>query len=127
MRNLLYINDSYCLSLDQLRSFFSMELIPGTPLYEDLLRAQRDGELVRWLAEGSSDEENELSKMLNSLSHDIPNSELMEKIKHIFVGETLTIQKPHFSSYIEIQKVRCVVNGNVICLSLKYVDSLESS
>ena len=116
MKALLHINDSICSSLGQLRDIVSEILSPDTPLYEDLLTLQRDGMLAKWLAEGVTDDEKELSKMLNILPNDLPNSELMSKIKHILVGEALTVQKNHFSSYIELQQIRCRVNGNIVIL-----------
>ena len=113
MKTVLYINDCYCLSLKQLQEFFSVELIPGTPLYEDLLIAQRDGDLAQWLAEGSA-EEIELSKTLNDLPINIPNNELVNRLKKIFVGDAQKILKPHFSNYIEFQQIRCMNDDTLI-------------
>lgn len=116
MGTVLYINNSFCLSLDQLRSYFSVELVPETPLYEDLLIAQRDGELVKWLAEGGSEDEMKVLKDLENLPTDISNSELVNRLKKIFVGNAQKIQKPHFSNYIELQQVRCLVNDSIVNL-----------
>ena len=114
MGTVLYINNSFCLSLDQLRSYFSVELVPETPLYEDLLIAQRDGELVKWLAEGGSEDEMKVLKDLENLPTDISNSELVNRLKKIFVGDTQEIQKPHFSNYIEFQQIRCMDDDTLI-------------
>lgn len=114
MRTVLYIDNTYCLSLTQLRDFFSEELIPGTPLYEDLLIAQRDGELAKWLAEGETEREINLSKDLCDLPTNIPNSELIIRVKHILVGSSIEVKKPHFSSYLELQQIRCIANDSEI-------------
>lgn len=114
MGTVLYINNSFCLSLDQLRSYFSVELVPETPLYEDLLIAQLDGELVKWLAEGGSEDEMKVLKDLESLPTDISNSELVNRLKKIFVGNAQKIQKPHFSNFIDFQQIRCVYDDTLI-------------
>lgn len=113
MRTLLYINDTICSSLEQLRGIVSSNLIPNTPVYEDLLTLQRDGELAQWLAEGCS-KEIELSKKLNDLPVDISNSELVNRIRQIFVDDAQEVRKPHFSTYIELQQIRCKVNETFI-------------
>ena len=113
MRTLLYINDTICSSLKQLREIVSKNLIPNTPVYEDLLTLQRDGELAQWLAEGCS-KEIELSKKLNDLPVDIPNSELVNKIRQIFVDDAQEVRKPHFSTYIELQQIRCMANDEIL-------------
>lgn len=116
MRTVLYIDNAYCLSLTQLRDFFSKELIPGTPLYEDLLIAQRDGELAKWLAEGETENEIKLSTALSNLPIEISNSELVNRMRQIFVGTIQEVHKPHFSSYIELQQIRCMANGEIVRL-----------
>lgn len=114
MRKILFINDDICCSLEQLRDIFSDALVPGSTLYEDLLTLQRDGELARWLSEGDSEDEIKISKMLNDLPVDISNSDLVNRLKKIFVGNAQKIQKPHFSNYIELQQIRCMVNDSVV-------------
>jgi formylglycine-generating enzyme required for sulfatase activity len=115
MRTVLCINDCICSSLKQLCDIISEDLTPNTPIYEDLLTLQRDGELAQWLAEGSA-EEIELSKKLNDLPIHIPNSELVNRMRKIFVGTIQEVQKPHFSSFIELQQIRCVSNGEIVRL-----------
>lgn len=114
MRKILFINDDICCSLEQLRDIFSDALVPGTTLYEDLLTLQRDGELARWLSEGDSEDEIKISKMLNDLPIDISNSELVNRLKKIFVGNAQKIQKPHFSNYIKLQQIRCLANDSAV-------------
>ncbi len=119
MRTVLYINDTICSSLEQLRNIFAEVLVPDTPLYEDILTLQRDGELARWLSEGDSEDEKRLSKMLNDLPIDISNSELVNSLKQIFVGDAQEILKPHFSNYIELQQIRCMANDSAVELVYK--------
>lgn len=114
MRTVLYINDSICSSLEQLRNIFAEVLVPATPLYEDILTLQRDGEFARWLSEGDSEDEKRLSKMLNDLPIDISNSELVNSLKQFFVGDAQEILKPHFSNYIELQQIRCMANDSEV-------------
>ncbi len=107
MRTLLYINDTICSSIEQLRNLFSKELSPDTPIYEDLLTLQRDGELAQWLAEGNTEEEKALANKVNQLSKSTPNSELIKQLTKIFVEEGKII-KPSFSTYIDILKVSLI-------------------
>lgn len=114
MRTILHINNSICSSLEQLRSFFSMDLTPETQLYEDLLTLQRDGELALWLAESGLEEEVKLSKALMNLPEDLCNSEIIANMKQIFVGVEQRVQKPHFSSYFELKQIRCLTEDSEI-------------
>ena len=117
MRTVLYLNDCICSSLEQLRSMISLNLIPDTPIYEDLLTLQRDGELAQWLFEGDSENERELAKKLDNLPKDnIPNGELMRRIWQIIMGSTQDLQKPSCSSYFELREIRCEANGIPIIL-----------
>lgn len=113
MRTILHINNSICSSLEQLRDFFSMELVPETPLYEDLLTLQRDGELSRWLADGNTEEEKILARKINDLSLSTPNSELMEQLVKIFIKEDKLI-KFSLYDYVDIVNVSLINNERTV-------------
>lgn len=120
MRTLLYINDTFCSSLEQLRGVVSLNLIPNTPVYEDLLTLQRDGELAQWLAEGSQ-EEVKLSKMLDRLPTDSTNNELMESLFEIITGESLRVPKPNIFSFLDFKHVNLSIDNTPILLNpIKY-------
>lgn len=113
MRTILHINNSICSSLEQLRYFFSMELVPETPLYEDLLTLQRDGELTRWLAEGNTEEEKILARKINDLSLSTPNSELMEQLVKIFIKEDKLIRSSLYD-YVDMVNVLLIDNERTV-------------
>lgn len=110
MRTVLYLNDCICSSLEQLRSIISSNLIPDTPVYEDLLTLQRDGELVQWLAEGNTEEEAFLSTTLSGISPELPNNELIQAMIEALLGDKIDVSKPNYSMFFEINGITCKVN-----------------
>ena len=110
MKTILYFNDCICSSLEQLRKIVSKKLIPNTPIYEDLLTLQRDGELAQWLAEGNTEDEISISTALTELSPELPNNELIQAIIGVLLDDMTGVSKPIYSLFFEINAIRCKTN-----------------
>lgn len=117
----LYINDEYCLSLEQLKGYFAQEIKPETRLYDELLDLQRDGTLAKWLAEGG-DKEKALSTEVEQLMDCSSDIELMNQLVKVFTGESGNIAKPRVFDYLEFKGINCKSNGKEIILTQKKWD-----
>lgn len=122
----LYIDNEYCLSLEQLRGYFARDLNPETDLYKDLLTWQRDGMLQLWLEQGTTDDEQQLARQLKDLSYKQGNTELMGELTRIFIGHVGQIHKPNPSNYLELKSVQCVTARETIELERKDENYLGS-
>lgn len=56
MQTPLYINDRYCLSIEDLKSLLFIAVNEQGQVYDDFLIVVRDGILEKWLMEGSEEE-----------------------------------------------------------------------
>lgn len=124
-KTILYINDEYCLTLEQLKGYFARELKPDTRLYDELLTLQRDGMLADWLQQGS-DEEQTLAAKVAELSPALTNSQLMDELIRTFTGHKGCIDKPHPSTYLELKGVKCMAkDGQAVELKMKVEGSVR--
>ena len=116
-KTILYINNEYCLTLEQLKGYFAKPLQPDSSLYNELLTLQSDGLLAKWLG-GSSDEEDlRLARELEALPSGMTDSPLMSELKRIFTGSQEGVAKPDPSKFLELTAIKYVVDGKEIPLS----------
>lgn len=105
---ILYINDEYCSSVEQLRGYFNNEIKYGSPLFMDLVDYGRTGELAQWLMEQG---ETELAKDVDSINQTIGDSEYVSLLASAILGEKKLgelhndIIKPYFSDCFNIEDV----------------------
>lgn len=116
-KNILYINDEYCLSLEQLKAYFAKTLQPDSSLYDELLTLQSDGLLSKWLGESPDEEELRLARELDKLSSGMADSDLMTELKRIFTGSQEGVAKPDPSQFLELTSILCLADGKEISLS----------
>lgn len=127
----LFINGEHCTSLEQLKSYFSEDSIPGSDIYADLLDYGRHGDIALWLSEI---DESELSSRVESISTGLCDSAFYAQLKAIITGEDVVDSvplKPAFTSCFSFEDLRCDVNdteGKVIvffkvlmCVNEEYV------
>lgn len=105
MRTVLFIDNSICSDLEQLKQYFVDSLSPNSPIYEELLTLYRDGILTEWLSEGTTKEEMTLLKKLDKIPKDLPNGILMETVTSIFAERSISIEKPTLLSYVDIESI----------------------
>lgn len=114
----LYINNEYCLTLEQLKGYFKRDdLKPGSRLYDELLTLQCDGMLQQWLEQGATDDEQQLARQLNAMHSGLTNSELMGELVRLFTGHGGTIDKPQASTFLDLLAVECRANGRQVSLT----------
>lgn len=116
-KTILYINDEYCLSLEQLKAYFAKTLQPESSLYDELLTLQCDGLLAKWLGESPDEEELHLARELDNLSSGMADSDLMTELKRIFTGSQEGVAKPDPSQFLELTSILCLADGKEISLS----------
>lgn len=115
-KTILYINDEYCLSLEQLKGYFAKPLVSGSKVYNELLTLQHDGLLAKWLSEGDSEGEKLMAQELEELSSDLTDTPLMNELKLIFTGSEEGFVKPNPSQFLELTGIKCFINDRKIPL-----------
>lgn len=116
---ILYINNEYCLTLEQLKGYFTEPLNPDSSLYNELLTLQSDGLLAKWLGESSDEEELRLARELEALPSGMTDSPLISELKRIFTGSQEGVAKPDPTKSLELTAIKCVVDGKEIPFSKK--------
>ncbi len=103
MRTVLYVGNSVCSNIEQLKEYFENSLSPSSPIYEELLTLYRDGILIDWLSEGTTDEERHFTEILRSIPDNLSNSDLMEKLVSVFTNSNIHLEKPSLSDYVDFE------------------------
>lgn len=103
MRTVLYVGNSVCSNIEQLKEYFENSLSPSSPIYEELLTLYRDGILIDWLSEGTTDDERHFTKILRSVPDNLSNSDLMEKLVSVFTNSNIHLEKPSLSDYVDFE------------------------
>lgn len=112
MRTVLYIDDSICSDIEQLKKHFVSSLSPNSPIYEELLTLFRDGVLTEWLSEGETEDEKQLTEILCSIPNSLSNSDLMEQLVSTFSNSNIHLEKPFLSDYVEFEHLSIKVDGS---------------
>ena len=76
----LYINDKHCLSVEQLKGYFTEDLTADSVIYYDILDYGRYGDISQWLQELGEDE---LSAKVASIDNTLSDSEYFIELKKI--------------------------------------------
>lgn len=113
MRTVLYIEDSICSDIEQLKKHFVSSLSPNSPMYEELLTLFRDGVLTEWLSEGETEDEKQLTEILCSIPNDLSNSDLMEQLISVFTNCNIHLEKPSLSDYVDFEHYSIKVDGSI--------------
>lgn len=87
MKTVLYINNEYCLEIDELKEYFSSMSDKGSQLRKDLISAYKDGILKDWLSESDSDKEKLILQKLEDHLPDDDEDKLWDALKDIFKKE----------------------------------------
>lgn len=112
MRTVLFIENSVCSDLEQLKEYFENSLSPSSPIYEELLTLYRDGVLTDWLSEGKTEDEKRLTAILRSIPDNLSNSNLMEQLVYAFTNSNVHLEKPSFSSFVDFEHLSMKVDGS---------------
>ena len=96
----LYIDKQYCLTIEQLKQYFT-NLCEGSDIYWDLLDYAKYGDLSNWLYEHN---EGLLAESVNSIDQTIGDSDYMNRLSGIFGSESL-LTKPLYNECFQIRTV----------------------
>lgn len=110
MRTVLFIDNSICSNLEQLKEYFIESLSPNSPIYEEILTLYRDGVLTQWLSEGNV-EEKKIAEELNQIPLNLTNNELLTHIINILCGSNISIAKHSSKNFMSLKNL-CLSSGN---------------
>lgn len=103
MRTVLFVDNTICSNLEQLKDYFVNSLSPNTTIYEELLTIYRDGILTEWLSEGETEEEHNLYEKLSRIPDDLSNTELIRRILNYIFGDGIHLSEPSFNDFLQIE------------------------
>lgn len=126
---ILYINNEYCTSVEQLKSYFIDNITPDSDIYVDLLDYGRHGDMAAWLREIG---EYEMASRVESIVDNLADSAYFAQLKSAITGESTESSdqlKPSFDKCLSLTKVSPSYNKNVctIELRLKVLTSVNES
>ena len=118
----LYINDKYCLSVEQLKGYFTEDLTADSVIYYDILDYGRYGDISQWLQELGEDE---LSAKVASIDNTLSDSEYFIELKKIITGDSeptpFDSLKPSFEKCFQYEGYEEEPNGSTeIVVSIKF-------
>ena len=100
---ILYIDNEYCYTISQLRSYFTKGLVVGSNAYDDLLDYGRHGDLSSWLREIG---ESSIAESIDSIDSGLTDSEYMSKLGSAITGDVVPApDKPAFDKCFQIEDV----------------------
>lgn len=111
MKSILYLNNRYCTSINDITSVLSNIDNLESPLFHELRRAFQDGTLSAWLSEGSQYEK-ELATKLEQMPPSVTNEIMLRQFNILFADKDINIQKPSYKEYFSLQSSRYKFSKN---------------
>lgn len=114
MKTILYIGNSYCSSVEELKSIIEKSPAQDSLLGKELLCALKDGTLERWLLEGK----NEDCLLANELPHiqiGSSDSDILKKLGESFNSNYKT-KVFNISDFVRLQEVKGCIGNNPSCI-----------
>ena len=126
---ILYINDEHCLSVEQLKGYFTEDLTAESPIFSDLLDYGRSGDISEWLKEM---EEDEMSGKVASIDNTLSDSEYFIALKKIITGDfdptPSDSLKPSFEKCFQYEGIKCkqITDAQIVVrIKLKVLQSIN--
>lgn len=111
MKSILYLNNRYCTSINDITSVLSNIDNLESPLFHELRRAFQDGTLSAWLSEGSQYEK-VLATKLEQIPPSVTNEIMLRQFNILFADKDIDIQKPLYKEYFSLQSSRYKFSKN---------------
>ena len=111
MKSILYLNNRYCTSINDVTSVLSKIDNLESPLFHELRRAFQDGTLSAWLSDGSQYEK-ELATKLDQMPPSVTNEIMLRQFNILFADKDVDIQKPSYKEYFSLQSSRYKFSKN---------------
>ena len=115
MNAVLYIEDSYVTSWNQLCDILPSKLSPGTTIYDELLTSFLDGMLENWLEEEDG-KCKEIANEVKNIDKKQSNSIIIKQLIDIFSkyidkkkypDKKIAVSPPEFKRYLSLEKIKC--------------------
>ncbi|MBP3471479.1 MAG: formylglycine-generating enzyme family protein [Paraprevotella sp.] len=122
---ILYINKSYCSSLEQLRGYFKGQIDINSDIYWDLLESGRSHDISNWLQERG---ETDLACRLEKIDYELGDSAFFAEMCKVILDEEIqTPTRPEFSQCYSVENVQHEVTetGATVFVYLKVLMSLN--
>ena len=121
----LNINDEYCTSFEQLRSYFITLPEFGSNLYWELIESGRDQAISQWLHDNIGNVD--MAHQLESIDDHLGDTDYLKEMRRIILGEkvleddSVQVIKPTFSSCFSLENVELEQTNekNTVLISLK--------
>ncbi|MBP3471478.1 MAG: SUMF1/EgtB/PvdO family nonheme iron enzyme [Paraprevotella sp.] len=123
----LYINKSFCLSIEQLRGYFAARIDINSDLYWDLLDYGRNHGMSEWLQEMG---EEDLACRLEAIDNELGDSAFFAEMSRIILGKEIqTPIKPDFSQCFSVENIQHEVmdTGITVTVYLKVLMPVNES
>lgn len=111
MKSILYLNNRYCTSINDITSVLSNIDNLESPLFHELRRAFQDGTLSAWLSDGSQYEK-VLATKLDQMPPSVTNEIMLHQFNILFADKDIDIQKPSYKEYFSLQSSRYKFSKN---------------
>ena len=121
----LNINNEYCTSFEQLRSYFITLPEFGSNLYWELIESGRDQAISQWLHDNIGNVD--MAHQLESIDDHLGDTDYLKEMRRIILGEkvleddSVQVIKPTFSSCFSLENVELEQTNekNTVLISLK--------
>ena len=121
----LNINNEYCTSFEQLRSYFITLPEFGSNLYWDLIESGRDQAISQWLHDNIGNVD--MAHQLESIDDDLGDTDYLKEMRRIILGEkvleddSVQVVKPSFLSCFSLENIELEQTNemNTVLISLK--------
>lgn len=114
MKTILYIGNTYCSSIEELKIIIEKSPAQDSLLGKELLCALKDGTLERWLQEGEK-EERLLANELPQIQMGSSDSDLLKKLGESFKSDYKT-KVFNISDFIRLHEVKGCIGDTPSCI-----------
>ncbi len=112
----MYINDEHCMSLEQLKNYFSKPFTIESNLFNDLLEAGRHGEIAKWLRDIGEDI---VAEQVEAINVKLSDTDYMNRLNlAITTHRSPVCSKPDFDKCFKIEDVKTEQEGHKIVVNV---------
>ena len=120
MNTILYLNDRYCTSIEDIKDVLSKVKSLDSPIVSELRCAILDGTLSNWLSEGT-DHEKALVSKLSELDTGAKDDQMLNFLSSLFAQKETVAKKPKYTEYFVFHSAKYIFDGaqDDVCCDLR--------
>ena len=120
MNTILYLNDRYCTSIEDIKDVLSKVKSLDSPIVSELRCAIFDGTLSNWLSEGT-DHEKALVSKLSELDTGAKDDQMLNFLSSLFAQKETVAKKPKYTEYFVFHSAKYIFDGaqDDVCCDLR--------